>query len=237
MSRLRGPDHPNWQGGVSTVFRKCEYCGRTFACRSADVGRYCSIACRVEAKAEEGRAWYVCQHCGKYFGGLRCSPRKYCSRDCLHAHLSGERHPNWKEKVVCTCEWCGAQFEREPGYLKHREHLFCSLECRYAWHGDHISGENAPHWNGGSSYEPYPVTFNAAFKKKIRQRDGQQCAICRLAGKCVHHVNYVKDDTDPENCITLCRKCHGVTNTNRGYWQDALSRLLQARTIGVQAYG
>lgn len=236
MSRRRGSEAPNWQGGKSKVYRKCEYCGRTFAARPYDLGKYCSGRCSNAVRSELGRESCTCQHCGRHFETHKSRPQTYCSRDCLHAHLSGRRHPNWKEKVVCTCEWCGAQFERQPGYLKHREHLFCSLECRYAWYGDHISGENAPHWNGGSSYEPYPVTFNAAFKKKIRQRDKHQCAICRLPGKCVHHINYVKDDTDPDNCLTLCRKCHGVTNLNRDYWQAALSKLLQARTIGA-AYG
>ena len=42
-------------------------------------------------------------------------------------------------------------------------------------------------------------------------------------------ISYIKNDTVPENCITLCRSCHSVTNSNRKYWQEQLDCLIAAR--------
>lgn len=105
-----------------------------------------------------------------------------------------------------------------------------SRKAKERWAEGHHDGEKHPRWEGGKSFEPYPLTFNAAFKRRIRERDNHTCAVCCLAGKCVHHVNYIKKDTDPTNCITLCRRCHAVTNSDREYWQAALSSLLKARS-------
>jgi len=230
----RGERHPRWKGGISKVYRKCEYCGRTFGCRPYDVGRFCSTVCNARCHAEDKRVVIECAFCGqrKVMQKSRAD-QKYCSRKCLHAALSGRGHPNWKEKIACECEECGQQFEVEPAYPKFRKHLFCSLECRYKWHSRHFSGENAPNWQGGKSFEPYPPRFNRAFKKRIRERDDYTCAICRMRGNIVHHLNYMKDDLRPENFITLCRKCHSATNYNRSYWQRALSSLLSARLTGA----
>jgi predicted DNA-binding transcriptional regulator AlpA len=104
-----------------------------------------------------------------------------------------------------------------------------SEKAKERWAQGDYDGENHPRWLGGRSFEPYPPSFNGKFKKKIRERDGYLCAICRLSGKCVHHINYVKDDTEPMNCITLCRRCHSVTNSNRVYWETVLSDLMKAR--------
>jgi len=90
-------------------------------------------------------------------------------------------------------------------------------------------GPNNSFWNGGTSFDPYPIIFNDAFKQIIRDRDNHQCAICRFSGKDVHHIDYNKDNTIPKNCIILCRSCHGVTNGNRDYWQLALFNIMHAR--------
>jgi 5-methylcytosine-specific restriction endonuclease McrA len=234
MASLRGFSHPNWKGGVSKVGRKCEYCGKTFGTRPYCTGRFCSVKCNAQYRADECREWFTCAHCGKR-ELKRPSQRikRFCSRKCLHAAFSGPGHPNWKEKAICTCEECGKRFEVEPAYPKFRNHVFCSRTCRYKWHGRYISGANAPSWKGGVSFDPYPVAFNLAFKKRIRQRDVHTCAVCRLPGNFVHHVNYVKDDLRPENFITLCKSCHMATNHHRPYWQHVLSGLLSARLTGA----
>lgn len=85
----------------------------------------------------------------------------------------------------------------------------------------------------GKSFEPYPSTFNGRFKQMIRERDEHTC-ICGKQGKDVHHINYVKNDTAPENCITLCHSCHsrtGGSDENRGYWQIALTIVMEMRGL------
>lgn len=235
-SYARGSEHHNWRGGASRAYRKCEYCGRTFVCRPYDVGCFCSQKCRAQYHAEDAHIVFECEFCGQR-KTVRRSDRlkRFCSRDCLHGAMSGSEHPNWKEKILCICEWCGKRFEVEPSYPKFRNHLFCSLSCRYKWHSQHVSGENAPNWQGGKSFEPYPPRFNRAFKKQIRERDDYTCAVCRMPGNIVHHLNYIKGDLRPENFITLCRKCHSATNYNRPYWQQALTNLLSARLTGASA--
>lgn len=33
-----------------------------------------------------------------------------------------------------------------------------------------------------------------------------------------NHIDYNKKNCNPKNLITLCRKCHSKTNSNRDYW-------------------
>ena len=91
------------------------------------------------------------------------------------------------------------------------------------------------HWNwqGGKSFEPYDKTFNNKFKRAIRKRDNQICMLCFVHREKlnrvldVHHINYDKLMSIPQNCISLCNSCHPKTNQNREHWikffQDLLS--------------
>lgn len=78
--------------------------------------------------------------------------------------------------------------------------------------------ENHPWWKGGISNEPYSFDFNEELKMLIRKRDNFECQICGGPGVIVHHINYIKKDSRPENLTTLCEKCHGKTNYNRWEW-------------------
>ena len=84
--------------------------------------------------------------------------------------------------------------------------------------------ENHPNWQGGISFEPYPLDWTDDLKESIRKRDDYICQICethqdelerRLA---CHHIDYNKENLDPENLISLCIKCHIKTNCKRNYW-------------------
>lgn len=89
-----------------------------------------------------------------------------------------------------------------------------------------IIGSNNINWNGGSSFEPYDEKFNESFRKLIRKRDNQVCMLCGIHREKlnraldVHHINYDKLLTIPENCISLCTSCHIKTNSNRESWID-----------------
>lgn len=98
-----------------------------------------------------------------------------------------------------------------------------------------ISGSNNHQWLGGKSLEPYNTDFSNSFRNSIRNRDNQLCMNCGIHRETlsralsVHHINYDKLLSIKENCITLCIKCHALTNFNRPYWislfQSKLSQL------------
>lgn len=85
-------------------------------------------------------------------------------------------------------------------------------------------GENNWNWKGGISFEPYPLDWTDDLKEAIRKRDNHICQLCgihqdELKEKLhCHHVDYDKDNLNPENLISLCRSCHIKTNYNRKYW-------------------
>lgn len=209
------------------ILKICEQCGREFEVQpSAKTQRFCSRKCANLAQRtmhgcafsdQEVRTNRRCQVCNKEFWVTPARIKKgegmYCSLECFYS----------THRTTCHCAFCGKEFERRNSSLQADQKLFfCSYECSGAYH----SGERSGGWQGGKSFEPYTPEFNERFKREIRKRDKYTCAICGEPGKCVHHVDYDKANTVPENCITLCRPCHTKTNTNREFWQETLSGLL-----------
>jgi hypothetical protein len=142
---------------------------------------------------------------------------KYCSKKCYSGSST---------KVERICMNCGEKFLVERSRLKRggRAGCFCSPSCR-------MTKENNHKWTGGKSIV-YPISFSKEFKEKIRIRDNYKCAICGyIHATSVHHVDYVKENTTPENCITLCSSCHSKTNSNREYWQGILSPIARERSM------
>jgi len=101
------------------------------------------------------------------------------------------------------------------------------------WHKRH-PGEASPFWQGGKSFEPYGVEFTERLKCTIRERDDFTCQECgeleAARAHQVHHINYNKKDSRPENLITLCKSCHGKTNFNRKYWEEHLGIIAELNT-------
>ena len=100
------------------------------------------------------------------------------------------------------------------------------------------SGYKSHCWKGGISYQPYPDDWNETLKNSIRQRDGYACQECgihqdELGGIFkkldVHHIDYDKDNLDPENLITLCKSCHSKTNANREYWKTYFNETIYVK--------
>jgi len=98
-----------------------------------------------------------------------------------------------------------------------------------------LSGKNNHNWNGGSSFEPYGLEFNNKFKRIIRKRDNQICMLCGIHREklsralYIHHINYDKKLTIPQNCVSLCLSCHLKTNYNREHWKNFFQSLLSER--------
>jgi 5-methylcytosine-specific restriction endonuclease McrA len=214
----------------TTVLRQCELCGAEIKIPARQAvqgyGRFCSRSCLAKSRVGTHAAHWqgtavtrTCKTCKRDFqveaNQIARGRGVYCSRAC--AETAVER----------TCASCGTTFKVKPALLATRR--FCSLACRYQWQTT-LTREHAFNWQGGKSFEPYPLTFNIQFKRLIRQRDNYCCGICGKSGSThVHHINYVKLDTHPENCITLCVSCHAKTNAHRAFWQALCTEVMILR--------
>lgn len=88
-----------------------------------------------------------------------------------------------------------------------------------------ITREKHWNWKGGLSLEGYPVDWTETLKRSIRERDNYICRLCCQYGNEVHHIDYNKNNCNPDNLITLCKKCHLKTNHNRKYWIKYFQKL------------
>lgn len=90
-------------------------------------------------------------------------------------------------------------------------------------------------WLGGKSFEPYNKDFNNKFKRAIRNRDNHMCLKCRIHQEklnralTVHHIDYDKNLTIPQNCCSLCVKCNSEVNANRIHWTKFFQSLLSEK--------
>lgn len=87
-----------------------------------------------------------------------------------------------------------------------------------------LSGPETSNWKGGKSFEPYSVDWTITLKRSIRERDGYVCQLCEQTqgdrALDVHHIDYNKQNCDPNNLISLCVTCHRKTNGKRDYWTN-----------------
>lgn len=86
------------------------------------------------------------------------------------------------------------------------------------------SGENHWNWQGGITCNSYPEDWTNALKESIRIRDDYRCKVCCTKEKDlktkldVHHIDYNKENCNPDNLISLCHTCHMRTNYDREKW-------------------
>jgi len=85
-------------------------------------------------------------------------------------------------------------------------------------------GKDNPHWIDGKSFEPYSIDWTDDLKESIRKRDNYICLLCGIHQDelnyrlDIHHIDYGKKNTNFDNLVPLCRKCHIKTNYNRNWW-------------------
>lgn len=84
-------------------------------------------------------------------------------------------------------------------------------------------GELASNWRGGISSFPYDIDWNKWLRIEIKNRDRNKCQNpkCTKISKIldVHHIDYDKNNSNPNNLITLCKSCHGKTQHHRRTWK------------------
>jgi hypothetical protein len=129
------------------------------------------------------------------------------------------------EKELLICKSCNKEFKPKKPYLINQA-KFCSHRC----YGEFIKGlprpwnggEKSNFWKGGISNNLYPHDWTETLRESIRQRDDYICQECEIHQDelklAVHHIDYDKQNCNPENLISLCKSCHIKTNYNREYW-------------------
>jgi hypothetical protein len=170
-----------------------------------------------------------CANCGKTLHRkkhrIECYDNHFCNMGCLGGwrseHRTGEDCWVWEERVTRSCEWCGDEVTRRPGYPE-CEHTFCDLECYGSWLSARRSGEDHPQWKGGK--RQYGAGWTRRKRNRVRIRDQARCQSCGMTEPdhqaeygCalhVHHTTPARQFDDPEernameNLITLCISCH-----------------------------
>ena len=161
-----------------------------------------------------------CLTCGKETFG------KYCSHKCRPAWNKGKTYPEITKNKIRLAKLGTVVSEahklkiskiaKERGFGK--------------WNSGKrnlkISGEKNWNWQGGISFNPYSIDWTATLRRSIRERDNYTCKMCNKQQSdrafCVHHIDYNKENSNPNNLITLCNQCHSKTNINKRYWKQLI---------------
>ena len=159
--------------------------------------------------------------------------------------MKGKYWGREKGSLNCACLTCGKRFHSKPYAIKRGRSKYCSRKCygiakskMMTGKGNHQYGKywgkgiGNPNWRGGVSKEPYPFNFNEELKELIRKRDNYKCQICGcpqeecLKKLCVHHIDYDKNNLNPQNLITLCASHNTKANFNRWRWTKLFEEVM-----------
>ena len=142
-----------------------------------------------------------------------------------HKGLKWNKNSKEKQKLLIKNFWQNPKY-RENMIKKHtgKKQREETIKKRV----EKIKGENHYNWREGISNQGYPNEWTDDLKESIRKRDDYICQMCGihqdeledLRNKKLdcHHIDYDKDNLNPNNLISLCRNCHMKTNQNRKYW-------------------
>jgi len=207
--------------------KKCKYCNKEFYKKDFPKCFNRMITCgRKECKDKLRKEWTYsksCPDCDK--------PIVYSANKCHSCASKGKNNPFYgkthteesKKKIKLFKK--GEPSLRKGKKLTEKQKLKISINRK-----GKCCGVNHPNWNNGSSFEPYGVEFNNQLREQIRKRYNYRCQECfrhqnelftKLGKKrklVVHHIDFDKQNNNPNNLIPLCLNCHMKTNFNREHW-------------------
>lgn len=229
--------------GRGTITKTCKYCYEDFTIRFGQRKiEYCSKTCasKDRKRSKEKIRTSRCIICNKEFEHY--GERIVCSLECNRRYMSekrlGEKNPNWNENKTeeRECKECKRIFKyTRSGLHTDQKRIFCSKECNHSFLSGKIPGTNLK-----AKYEnSYPSEF-----KKIREyiiaRDDKKCTFCSEEKNLhVHHIDYNKENNREENLITLCERCHCMTNShvNRTFFEVLFSGIISNSKIVKKGWG
>jgi len=251
-----GVNHHNY----SKMEVECSWCGSKFLKKKSQVERTKEHFCpgsdchhkwlaENAAKGEDHPKYSItnvnCSNCGQLTPKRPCDIKRtenlFCSLKCngewKSKNLTGKNSHTFKGgkiEVDCGNPDCDKKVFVFPYKLELYENNFCDIKCRNKWQKYFMTGEGSPVWNGGTSFEKYPVEFSKSYKDIIRERDEFKCQECGAVeleddNLSCHHIDYNKRSSSFYNVISLCRKCHGYTNFNRKYWTNHFQSLIREK--------
>lgn len=202
------------------IKKNCIICGNEFNTYPSKVkigrGKYCSK---------------ICASVTLFKSGVSFSPNTTFKKGMIipeewKAKWVG-RKP-WNKNVIGVCKPNSTTFKK--GFVYSERTQYKKGNVSWSKINKHLmpSRDLHPNWQGGKSFEPYPLGWNKTFKEQIRMRDCYKCYICGVSeaehGKrlAVHHIDYNKDNLSLDNLVSLCFSCHGKTNFNRDEWLSFL---------------
>ncbi len=215
------------------IIKICGYCGKEFSQPGAKL--YCSPRCYQSASRK--RITKICPVCQRSFTTFPSTNRIYCSEKCYGM--------SQRRRIKKVCIICSKKFEV---VRSQKEAKYCSDKCRYignrghiAWdkglkrpkHSERMKRENNPNWQDGISNLPYTFEFNKQLKELIRHGDSYKCQLCGIP-ECenikklsIHHIDYNKENPEPNNLITLCISCNSKVNFNRSRWEGYFDKKIK----------
>jgi hypothetical protein len=160
--------------------------------------------------------------------GMKLQPLSENHKEKLRiAHLGNRPSEETKKKMSETQKRIG---NRPPSNLG-KSHLEITKnkirnKVLSVWKDDNfrdkMTGENANNWLGGKSFEPYTTDWTKTLRRAIRERDYYTCQVCKEPqgdrAPSIHHIDYNKNNCNPNNLVSLCLGCHMRTNYNRDSW-------------------
>jgi len=159
--------------------------------------------------------WHICLICKTKFHSYQ--KRVYCGRRCYFKSRIGKPNPKAIRAMNLASRGKAAWWNRNPEKIE-KQRIKITGRKRPE-QSKKMSGENNPMFCGWISLRGYGKGWNKSLRKRIKERDGFICQLCKSdKALSVHHINYNKQDCQEQNLITLCNRCNGRVNAKRGYW-------------------
>lgn len=160
---------------------------------------------------------------GKYIGikNSRYNSERHNIHFCKVCLKIGKKteicYQTWKNGLG-RCNFCAHKGNNNNFYSKHHTKITIEKIKNSNYHKN-LKGKNHPQYIK-NLVRKYSLKFKI-IRELIRIRDEHICQICGKTTKKngrkldVHHIDYDKENLDPENLISLCQHCHGETNYNK----------------------